>query len=228
MRFQLQQVLVPRLAIIDASFTYSSPKSITAATGLDALTHAIEAYTSKRAFCLTDTLAISAVKRIMQYLPIAYKDGTNKKAREEMAIAACEAGVGINNSSVTLVHGMSRPIGALFHVAHGLSNAMLLKECLTFALDGAYERFGLLGREIGAADKSDSDETAAKKFLQAVEKVCTACEVPTFTEYGIKKEDFYARIDKMSTDAMDSGSPSNTRKALTKEDLMEIYKKCFS
>ena len=220
-------VLVPSLAIIDPSFTLSSPKSITAATGLDALTHAIEAYTSKCAFCLTDTLAISAVKRIMEYLPVAYRDGNDKKAREEMAIAAFEAGVCINNSSVTLVHGMSRPIGALFHVAHGLSNAMLLKECLTFALDGAYDRFGKLGREIGAADANDSDETASKKFLKAVEQVCIACEVPTFEEYGIKKEDFYGKIDKMSKDAMDSGSPSNTRKSLTREDLVAIYKKCI-
>jgi len=220
-------VLVPNLAIVDPSFSLSSPKSITAATGLDALTHAIEAYTSKCAFSLTDTLAISAVKRIMEYLPVAYRDGSDKKAREEMAIAAFEAGVCINNSSVTLVHGMSRPIGALFHVAHGLSNAMLLKECLTFALDGAYDRFGTLGREIGAADAKDSDEVASKKFLTAVEQACIACEVPTFEEYGIKKEDFYAKIDKMSQDAMDSGSPSNTRKPLNREDLVAIYKKCI-
>lgn len=221
------EVLMPTLAIIDSAFTLSSPKGITAATGLDALTHAIEAYTSKCAFCLTDTLAISAVKRIMEYLPVAYQDGSDKKAREEMSIAAFEAGVCINNSSVTLVHGMSRPIGALFHVAHGLSNAMLLKECLTFALDGAYDRFGRLGREIGAADEKDSDENAAKKFLMAVERVCKACEVPTFEEYGINKQVFYEKIDKMAQDAMDSGSPSNTRKPLTKEDLVAIYKRCI-
>lgn len=221
-------VLVPNLAIVDPTFTLSSPKSITAATGLDALTHAIESYTSKRAFCMTDTLAIASIKRIMEYLPIAYRNGNDADAREQMAIAALEAGVCINNSSVTLVHGMSRPIGALFHVPHGLSNAMLLKDCLTFALDGAYDRFAILGREIGVSDTEDTDETAAKNFLKAVEEVCKACEVPTFTSYGIEKEDFYSKMDKMAGDAIASGSPANTRKPVTKEDIIEIYKKCFA
>ena len=81
-----------------------------------------------------------------------------------MSVAALEAGIAFNNASVTIIHGMSRPIGALFHVAHGLSNAMLLKECLTFALPGAYDRFGALGRDIGVADASDSDQEAAEKI----------------------------------------------------------------
>ncbi len=221
-------VLVPNLAIVDPTFTLSSPKSITAATGLDALTHAIESYTSKRAFCMTDTLAIASIKRIMKYLPIAYRNGNDAVAREQMAIAALEAGVCINNSSVTLVHGMSRPIGALFHVPHGLSNAMLLKDCLTFALDGAYDRFAILGKEIGVARTEDSAETAAGNFLKAVEEVCKVCEVPTFTSYGIKKEDFYNQMDKMAGDAIASGSPSNTRKQVTKEDMIEIYKNSFA
>ena len=86
---------------------------------------------------MTDTLAVSAVKRIMKYLPVAYRDGKNREARHQMALAALEAGICINNSSVTLVHGLSRPIGALFHVAHGISNAMLLNVCFSFALEGA-------------------------------------------------------------------------------------------
>ena len=94
---------------------------------------------------MSDTFALSAVKRIFRYLPIAYREGENQEAREQMALAALEAGIAFNNSSVTIIHGMSRPIGALFHVAHGLSNAMLLKECLSFALPGAWKRFGILG-----------------------------------------------------------------------------------
>lgn len=153
--------LVPDLAIADPLYCVSAPKSITAATGLDALTHAVESYTSKKAQPLTDTAALSAVKRIFKYLPTAYKDGNNIKAREEMSVAALEAGIAINNASVTIVHGMSRPIGANFHVPHGISNAMLLEKCLSFALDGAYERFAELARAIGAAEKTDSDKTAA-------------------------------------------------------------------
>ena len=115
----------------------SSPQSVTAATGLDALTHAVEAYTSRKAMNMTDTLAVPAVKRIMKYLPVAYRDGKNREARHQMALAALGAGICISNSSVTLVHGLSRPIGALFHVAHGISNAMLLNVCFSFALEGA-------------------------------------------------------------------------------------------
>lgn len=217
--------LIPDLAVIDPNFSMDMPKSVTASTGLDALTHAIEAYTSKKAFSMTDVLAVSAVKRIMKYLPMAYLNGYDTKAREEMAIAALEAGICINNSSVTIVHGMSRPIGALFHVPHGLSNAMLLKECIGFALDGAYDRFAHLGREIGAATAEDNDITAAGKFLDAIEALCKICEVPTMKAYGIDQKRYAGFIEKMADDAIASGSPGNTRKNVTREDCIMIYKK---
>lgn len=220
--------LIPDVAIIDFDFTMDMPKSVTASTGLDALTHAIEAYTSKKAFCLTDIYAVSAVKRIMKYLPIAYKNGYDIKAREQMATAAFEAGVCINNSSVTIVHGMSRPIGALFHVPHGMSNAMILKECLAFALDGAYERFGELSRVIGAAEEGDTNKEASEKLILKIEELCRICEIPTLKEYGIKKDEFMSYIPKMAEDAVLSGSPGNTRKDVTKEDCMEIYKRIYS
>ena len=220
-------VLIPDVAIVDASFTVSSPKSVTNATGLDALTHAVEGYTSKKASPLTDVFAMDAVKRIFKYLPRAYADGEDMEAREEMILAALEAGVVINNSSVTLVHGMSRPIGANFHVPHGLSNAMLLKVCLTFALDGTYERFADLGRAIGVATEKENDETAAKAFLTAIIELCETLEVPTLAEYGVDKEAFFEVMDKMADDAIASGSPGNTRKATTKEDVLRMYKELW-
>lgn len=220
------EALLPNLAVIDSKFSMTAPKSVTAATGMDALTHAVEAYTSRKANPLTDTYALSAIKRIFTYLPIAYKNGEDKKAREEMALAAYEAGVCINNSSVTLVHGMSRPIGAMFHVAHGVSNAMLIKECLSYVLDGSYERFGAIGRVItGGNNKSDKE--AAEDFLEKLTDLCKICEIPTLKEYGINKEDFDAVVDKMAQDAMDSGSPSNTIKDVTKQDLLTIYNKLW-
>lgn len=220
-------VLVPKLAIIDSSFTVGAPKPVTSATGLDALTHAVEAYTSRKAFSMTDTLAVSAVKRIMKYLPIAYKEPDNSLAREQMSIAALEAGICINNSSVTIVHGMSRPIGALFHVPHGMSNAMLLKECLSFAVSGAYEKFANLGRETGVASDSDSDETAAEKFIDSLQNICDVCEIPTLEQYGIDRDEYYSKISKMATDAVASGSPANTVKEVTVDDCIEIYKKLY-
>lgn len=220
-------VLVPKLAIVDSSFTVGAPKSVTSATGLDALTHAVEAYTSRKAFSMTDTLAVSAVKRIMKYLPIAYKEPDNSLAREQMSIAALEAGICINNSSVTIVHGMSRPIGALFHVPHGMSNAMLLKECLSFAVSGAYEKFANLGRETGVASDSDSDETAAEKFIDSLQSICDVYEIPTLEQYGIDRDEYYSKISKMATDAVASGSPANTVKEVTVDDCIEIYKKLY-
>ncbi len=219
--------LLPDVAIIDPAFTMTAPKGITAATGMDALTHAVESYTSRKANEITDMFALSAIKRIFKYLPAAWKDGSDKKAREEMAMAAYEAGVCINNASVTLVHGMSRPIGALFHVPHGISNAMLIKECLTFALDGCYEKFANIARAIGAAGEDMSDEVAANAFLEALDALCKEIEIPTLARYGIEKVAFAEMTDKMATDAIASGSPSNTIKEVTKEDVLAIYGKLW-
>lgn len=217
-------VLMPTLAIIDPQFTMTAPPKITAATGLDALCHAVEAYTSRKAQTLSDTFAVSAVKRIFKFLPVAFKDGKNEEARVEMSVAALEAGIAFNNASVTIIHGMSRPIGALFHVAHGLSNAMLMKECLKFALPGAYDRFADLGRAIGAAKDEDSDEAAAEKFLKEIENITKVLETPTLEEYGIDREKFFSVIDKMSFDAMASGSPQNTKRDVSEEDVKQIYR----
>lgn len=216
--------LLPDLAIVDYTNTISSPKSITASTGLDALTHAVEAYTSKQAQPLTDALALSAVKRIFKYLPVAYADGENEEARYEMSIAALEAGICINNSSVTIVHGMSRPIGALFHVPHGLSNAMLLCKCMEFAKDGATERFAELSRAVGTAAAADNDCIAANKFISGLLDICRQCEVPTITDYRIDTDKFTSAIPKMTSDALASGSPANTRKNVSEYDIAAIYK----
>ncbi len=218
------KVLIPSLAIIDPQFTVTAPPKITAATGLDALCHAVEAYTSRKAQTLSDTFALSAVKRIFKFLPVAFHDGKNEEARVQMSVAALEAGIAFNNSSVTLIHGMSRPIGALFHVAHGLSNAMLMKECLSFALEGAYDRFADLGRAIEVATAKDSDEEAGKKFLNAVVALTEELETPTLEEFGINKEKFFEVIEKMAYDAMDSGSPQNTQRDITQADVEQMYR----
>lgn len=217
--------LVPDIAILDGLATLTSPKSITSATGLDALTHAVESYTSKMAQPLTDTVSMSAVKRIFKYLPTAYKDGTNIEARNEMAIAAFEAGVAINNASVTIVHGMSRPIGALFHIPHGISNAMLLPSCMKFAVHGAREKFADLARAIGIEEKDNT--IASNLFIEKLAEICEICEVPTLLEYGISRENFFEKIDKMANDALASGSPSNTQKEVTKEDIVSLYQNLY-
>ena len=222
------KVLMPALAVSDPQFTMTAPPRITAATGLDALCHAVEAYTSNKSQTLSDTFALSAVKRIFRYLPRAFRDGKDEEARTEMAVAALEAGIAFNNASVTLIHGMSRPIGAMFHVAHGLSNAMLMKECLGFALNGAYDRFGELGRSIGAASAKDTDKDASEKFLAAVAELTEELETPTLEQYGIEKDAFFQVIGKMAHDAMESGSPQNTRRTVTQADVEQMYRNLYS
>lgn len=219
--------LMPGLAIIDPQFTMTAPAKITSSTGLDALCHAVEAYTSRKGQTMSDTFALSAVKRIFRYLPAAFHDGTNEEARVEMSVAAMEAGIAFNNASVTLIHGMSRPIGALFHVPHGLSNAMLMKVCLSFALPGAYGRFAVLGRTVGAAAEGDDDRTAAEKFLEAVAALTAELETPTPEQYGIDREKFFRVIPKMAHDAMDSGSPQNTWREMTEADVEELYRQLW-
>ena len=217
-------VIMPDLAIDDPAFTLTAPKSVTAATGLDALCHAAEAYTSRKAQPLTDEFALSAIKKIFKYLPVCYNEGKNIKAREQMSLAALEAGIAFNNASVTIIHGMSRPIGAMFHVPHGISNAMLLSECFGYVYDGAYTRFADMARAIGAANNEDSDEAAAEKFIKACDELCKICEVPTLEQYGIDRDKFFEVMDKMADDAVASGSPANTIKEIGKEDVISIYR----
>ncbi|MDE6518539.1 MAG: iron-containing alcohol dehydrogenase, partial [Acetatifactor sp.] len=205
-------------------FTMTSPSAITAATGLDALCHAAEAYTSRKAQPMTDTLAVSAVKRIFRYLPTCYSKGEDAQARMQMSLAALEAGIAFNNASVTVIHGMSRPIGALFHVPHGVSNAMLLPACFGYVYKEAADRFADLGRAIGAAGPEDTEMEAAEKFIRACEELCQFCHIPTPEEYGIDREAFLEKIPKMTQDALASGSPANTRKELSAEDIETIYK----
>ena len=218
--------LLPKLAVIDFTYTISSPVSITVATGMDALTHAVEAYTSKKANPVTDIYCLDAIKRIFKYLPAAAKDGNDRTAREQMALAAYEAGVCINNSSVTLVHGMSRPIGAGKTTVFNLVSGFYVPSEGSIVFDGQ-KLNGLrphkIAEEIGEAEKTDSPSCASKKFLGALERLTKTLEVPSLREYGIDLEKFEASEEKMASDALASGSPANTRKAVSKDDIIAIY-----
>lgn len=219
--------LIPDLAVVDPTFTMTAPPKVTAATGIDALTHVIEAYTSRKAIPMTDMFALSAIKKIHNNLPICYKDGQNVEARMQMSVAALEAGIAFTNASVTIVHGMSRPIGALFHIAHGVSNAILLPACMEFAIKENTDRFATIGRIMGVADENTPDEEAAQAFVVEVTRFCKEVGIPTLAELGVAKEDFFAQLDKMASDALESGSPQNTMRIPSKEDLIEIYKKLY-
>ena len=219
--------ILPQLAIIDPTFTLTAPAKVTVATGIDALCHSIEAYTSRKAQPLSDVFALSAIKRIHKNLPLCFADGKNVNARMQMSLAATEAGIAFNNSSVTIVHGMSRPIGALFHVAHGVSNAVLLVACMEFAIKENTGRFAEIARIMKVADENTNDDIAAQALVKELARFCKSLNVPTLTELGIKKEEFINQLEKMASDALDSGSPANTMRQPTKDDIIAIYKKLF-
>lgn len=216
-------VLLPDLAVVDYTFTLSAPPSLTAATGMDALTHAVEAYTSKRANPLGDPYVADATRRILNSLPAAYQNPGDRIARESMAIAAFEAGVGISNASVTIVHGMSRPIGAHFHVPHGLSNAMLLTPCLRFAAAEKPERFARLAREIQLAPVDAPDASAADALIDRLSEITRQLEIPTLAAYGISETAFRQAIPTMAKEALQSGSPGNTLCDVTEADMIALY-----
>ena len=220
-------VLLPTLAVVDYTFTLSAPPALTAATGMDALTHAVEAYTSRKATPLTDPYAVDAARRIFSCLPTVYHNGDALRERESMAYAAFEAGVSICNASVTIVHGMSRPIGARFHVPHGLSNAMLLIPCLTFASKGSPERFARLARELGFASNADSYTHAAAALMDRLSALTAALEIPTLAKYGVPYAEFEAAIPQMAKEALQSGSPGNTLCDVTEADILAIYHQLY-
>ena len=219
--------LIPDLAIIDPIFTLSVPQAITAATGLDALCHAVEAYTSRKAQSLTDTFALSAIKKIFKYLPICYLEPTNELARAEMALAAFEAGCAFNNSSVTIIHGMSRPIGANFHIAHGLSNAVLMEKCLRYVREPINQKLAEIARFAQLTDTID-DSIASNDFFLALNKLLSVLNIPLLKDVIKDREAYFSLIDKMADDAMISGSPSNTIYNVTLEDVKKIYFDVFN
>ncbi|WP_338891492.1 iron-containing alcohol dehydrogenase [Rhodococcus sovatensis] len=218
---------LPIASIVDSELTMSMPPRLTADTGVDALTHAIEAYVSKKANPISDGLALSAMRTIGKYLLRAYRDGSDREAREHMMHASTQAGMAFSNASVCLVHGMSRPIGAHFHVAHGLSNAMLLPAITSFSISGAQDRYADCARQLGAAERTDSDDSASKKLIEFIDTLCADVEVPRPGTYGIDRARWDELIPLMAEQALASGSPSNNPVVPTAEEIAELYRTVY-
>jgi alcohol dehydrogenase class IV len=216
---------VATAALIDWTFTTTKPARITADTAVDSLTHAIEAYVSKRAHPYTDAFALSAMPLIADNVRTAYADPENGPAREALMLAASQAGMAFSNASVALVHGMSRPIGAHFHVAHGLSNAMLLPAVTAFSVGSAPERYAQVARVMKWATDSDSDESACVKLVEGLKQLNDDLEVPSPTKLGHVKDDKMFAL--MASQALASGSPQNNPKVPTIDEIVELYHKMW-
>jgi alcohol dehydrogenase class IV len=220
--------LVPQVAIADPLLTLSMPRGLTAATGIDALTHAIEAYVSVKAHPMADIFCLSATTLIAGNLRQAWSNGNNITAREKTMLGALQAGIAFSNSSVALVHGMSRPIGACFHVAHGVSNAVLLSIVTEFSLIGNPERYARIAQVMGETTAGLSVMEAAAKAAGSIKKLVSDIKIPSLSELGVDKEELTRLAPKMAEDALASGSPANNPRQATKKEIIELYLRAYN
>jgi alcohol dehydrogenase class IV len=220
---------LPTAAIVDYELTMTMPYRLTADTGIDAFCHAMESIVSKRANTFSTTVGLKAIERIANNLRLACEQPTSSKAREEMMLAATEAGLAFSNASVTLIHGMSRPIGALYHVPHGLSNAMLAPQVTEFSIPGAVDRYALVAKAAGFASFTDGVEDAAQKMISGLNSLTKDLKVPSLSSWkGLNKPIFESMVDRMARDALASGSPNNNPIVPTHDQITTLYRKIFN
>lgn len=219
--------LVPMGAIVDYELTLELPKRLGADTGIDALVHAIEAYVSKKRNPVAAAYALDAIPRLAQNLRRIYTEPGDRAAREQMMLGATHAGIAFSTASVALVHGMSRPIGAHFHVHHGLSNAMLFPAVTAFSLPEATGLYADCARAAGWATSGDGDEAAARKLVDALADLNRDLEVPSPRAYGIDPGRWTELTPLMAEQALASGSPNNNPRVPTQTEIVELYGQVF-
>ncbi|HEX3537376.1 MAG TPA: iron-containing alcohol dehydrogenase [Stellaceae bacterium] len=217
----------PTAAIVDYELTLTMPLRLTADTGIDSLTHAIEAYVSRRANPFTDGLATTAMGLIANHIRAACADPQNRTAREAMMLGATKAGMAFSNASVCLVHGMSRPIGAFFHVPHGLSNAMLLPEITAFSAPAALERYADCAQAMGVAKEGEGSQAAVARLLDELRRLNDDLKVPSPRDYGIDRGRYDELLPVMASQALASGSPDNNPRVPSESEIIELYRRVY-
>jgi alcohol dehydrogenase class IV len=218
---------LPLAAVVDYELTFSVPARVTADTGIDSLTHALEAYVSARANSVSDVYAQAAMRLIAANLRTAYAEPQNRAARAAMMEGATLAGLAFSNSSVALVHGMSRPLGAHFHVPHGLSNAMLLPAITAFGLEAGLPRYAEAARVMGIAPAGTPDAEAGAMLLDELRALNTELGVPTPRAYGIPQDRFDSLLELMAEQALASGSPGNNPRVPNAAEIIALYREVY-
>ncbi len=219
--------LLPKVALIDPLLAVSSPPELTAATGLDALTHAVEAYVSVKAQPMSDIFALSAIRLLSENLRETWVNGNNLGARGLTMLGAFQAGVAFGNSSVALVHGMSRPLGAYFHIPHGLSNAVLLTRVMEFSISSNPQRYTNIARAMGEEVGESTAIEAAFRAVKAVHKLIGDVKIPTLSALGVTRAKLEKVINKMADAAIASGSPENNPRKACRQEIIELYRRTF-
>ncbi|GAB56522.1 iron-containing alcohol dehydrogenase [Glaciecola punicea ACAM 611] len=220
--------LMPKAAIVDYELTLTAPFRITADTGIDALTHAIEAFVSKKSNLYSDQQAIAAMKLIAPNLLSACLTPSKLAAKEAMMLGASLAGIAFSNASVGLVHGMSRPLGVHFHVPHGMSNAMLLPAITQFSLSGAPEKYAQCAVHMGLISSTQHIAECHTRLTQFLTTVNTILKVPMMSEFGIVKQAYEGLLETMANQALASGSVANNPNVPNKDTIIKLYRNIYA
>lgn len=215
---------IPAVAVIDAELMYSLPKGLTAATGMDALTHAIEGYITKGAWEMSDMFELEAIRMIARHLPVAVNEPTNPEGRKGMALAQYIAGMAFSNVGLGLVHGMAHPMGSLFDVPHGVANALLLPTIMEFNMPQCMDKYPEIAKAMGVDISGMTKAQASVAAVEAVRKLSLEVGIPqTLSELGIGEADIPALAEQALADVCTPGNP----REVTIEDITTLYKSCL-
>ena len=215
---------IPAIAIVDAELMYTLPRSLTAATGLDALTHAIEGLITKGAWEMSDMFEIKAIEMIARHLETAVNEPTNAEARDGMAVAQYIAGMAFSNVGLGAVHGMAHPLGAIFDIPHGVANALLVPIVMEYNAPAALDEYVTIAKAMSAYTEGMTREEAAKAAVDAVRQLSIRVGIPQhLAELGIKETDLPRLAKAAYADVCTPGNP----REVTENDLLELYKKAY-
>lgn len=215
---------IPAVAIIDAELMAAMPRGLTAATGMDALTHAIEGYITKGAWTLTDMFELKAVELIARWLPAAVENGADTEAREGMAVAQYIAGMGFSNVGLGLVHGMAHPLGAFYDIPHGVANALLLPYVMQYNMESSLVKFGDVARAMGVDTAGMDTRQAAQAAVDAVRALAVRVGIPQrLSSLGVREEDLPRLAASALADVCTPGNPRDT----SAEEILALYREAF-
>ncbi|MCX8997183.1 iron-containing alcohol dehydrogenase [Rhizobiaceae bacterium BDR2-2] len=218
---------LPVAAIVDYELTLTCPYRVTVDTGIDALTHALEALVNRNGNAHAEALALSALKLIGANLEKVANNPDDRDAREAMMLGATHAGLAVSNTSTALIHGLSRPIGAFFHVPHGMSNAMVLPLVTRFSRGFAMREYAAAAHALGYADAADSDEAASSKLVDAFIGLNDRLQVPTLEEYGVDRVRYFDLLPEMVRQGLASGTPANNPRVPSEAEMARLYELAY-
>ncbi|MCC8089581.1 MAG: lactaldehyde reductase [Rikenellaceae bacterium] len=216
---------IPTVAIVDPELMYSMPKGLTAATGMDALTHAVESYITPGAWEMSDMFELKAIELIAKHLKNAVDDGSNVEAREGMALAQYVAGMGFSNVGLGIVHSMAHPLGAFYDTPHGVANALLLPYVMEYNADSpAAGKYIDIAMAMGVNVAGMDEKEGVKAAIDAVKKLSLSVNIPQrLREIGVKKEDFPQLAAAAFNDVCTGGNPRQT----SIEDIEKLYNTAY-